>query len=222
MTQPSTVSNATLGERYSAARSALSTADPVMALLIQEHPDFDPRAFLAQLPKMDAFGTVLFQIIGQQLSVAATRAILNRLESLFGGRLPTPRELVDVDAERVHAAGLSKRKVATMRALAQAFVDGDLGDDALAVTSDSEIEAKLTAIPGIGTWTVNGFLLIALDRPDAFPAGDLALRRAVKRLYGLDHLPSESELLSMGERCRPIAASPQPICLIPNSDRSSG
>ena len=181
MTQPSTVTNTTLGERYSAALSALSNTDPVMALLIQVHPDFDPRAFLAQLPKMDAFGTLLFQIIGQQLSVVATRAILNRLESLFGGRLPSPREFLEVEAERVHAAGLSKRKVATMRALAQAFVDGDLDDDALAVTSDSEIEAKLTAIPGIGTWTVNGFLLIALDRPDAFPAGDLALGRAVKR-----------------------------------------
>jgi len=174
-----------------------------MALLIQVHPDFDPRAFLAQLPKMDAFGTLLFQIIGQQLSVVATRAILNRLESLFGGRLPSPREFLKVEAERVHAAGLSKRKVATMRALAQAFVDGDLDDDALAVTSDSDIEAKLTAIPGIGPWTVNGFLLIALDRPDAFPAGDLALRRAVKRLYGLDHLPSEPELLRMAERWRP-------------------
>src|SRR6266568_2874332 len=203
MTQPSTVSNATLGERYSAARSALSTADPVMALLIQERPDFDPRAFLAQLPKMDAFGTVLFQIIGQQLSVIATRAILNRLESLFGGRLPTPREFLDSDPERVHAAGLSKRKVETMRALAQAFVSGDLDDDTLAVTSDAEIEAKLTAIPGIGPWTVNGFLLIALDRPDVFPAGDLALRRAIKRLYGLDHQPSESELLGIAERWRP-------------------
>jgi DNA-3-methyladenine glycosylase II len=203
MTQPSTVTNTTLGERYSAARSALSNTDPVMALLIQVHPDFDPRAFLAQLPKMDAFGTLLFQIIGQQLSVVATRAILNRLESLFGGRLPSPREFLEVEAERVHAAGLSKRKVATMRALAQAFVDGDLDDDALAVTSDSDIEAKLTSIPGIGPWTVNGFLLIALDRPDAFPAGDLALRRAVKRLYGLDHLPSESELLGVAERWRP-------------------
>jgi DNA-3-methyladenine glycosylase II len=190
-------------ERYSAARSALSKADPVMARLIQEQPDFDPRAFLAQLPKMDAFGTLLFQIIGQQLSVASTRAILNRLESLFGGRLPTPRELLDVDAERVHAAGLSRRKVATMRALAQAFVDGDLDDDALAVSSDAEIAAKLTAIPGVGPWTVNGFLLIALDRPDAFPAGDVALRRAVKRLYSLDHLPSESELLGMAEQWRP-------------------
>ena len=138
MTQPSTVTNASLFERYSAARSALSNADPVMARLIQAHPDFDPRAFLAQLPKMDAFGTLLFQIIGQQLSVAATRAILNRLESVFGGRLPTPREFLEVDPERVHAAGLSRRKVETMRALAQAFVDGDLDDDALAVTSDAE------------------------------------------------------------------------------------
>jgi DNA-3-methyladenine glycosylase II len=189
--------------RYSAARSGLSTADPILALLIQEHRDFDPRAFLARLPKMDAFGTLLFQIIGQQLWVAATRAILSRLESLFGGRLPTPREFLEVDSERVHAAGLSRRKVETMRALAQAFVDGDLYDDAFVLTSDANIEAKLTVIPGIGPWTVNGFLLIALDRPDAFPAGDLALRRAVKRLYGLDHLPRESELLAVAERWRP-------------------
>jgi len=174
-----------------------------MAQLIKEHPDFDPRAFLAQLPKMDAFGTLLFQIIGQQLSVFATRAILSRLEALFGGRLPTPRELIDIGAEQVHAAGLSKRKVETMRALAQAFVDGDLDDDTLALTSDAKIEAKLTPIPGIGPWTVNGFLLIALDRPDVFPAGDLALRRAIKRLYGLDQLPSESELLGLAERWRP-------------------
>ena len=203
MSQSSTVAHTSMAARYSAARSALSNADPVIALLIHEHPDFDPRAFLAQLPKMDAFATLLFQIIGQQLSVAATRAILNRLESLFGGRLPTPRELLETDAERVHAAGLSKRKVETMRALAQAFVNGNLDDDTLAVTSDAEIEAKLTAISGIGQWTVNGFLLIALDRPDVFPAGDLTLRRAVKRLYGLDHLPSEPELLGIAERWRP-------------------
>jgi DNA-3-methyladenine glycosylase II len=203
MTQPSPVATTSLAARSSAARSALSNADPVMAVLIHNHPGFDPRAFLAQLPKMDAFGTLLFQIIGQQLSVVATRAILNRLESLFGGRLPTPLEFLAIDAERVHAAGLSKRKVDTMRALAQAFASGDLDDDTLALTSDTEIQAKLTAIPGIGPRTVNGFLLIALDRPDVFPAGDLALRRAVKRLYGLAHLPSESELLAIAERWRP-------------------
>ena len=203
MTQPEPETTARLTQRYAAARSALSKADPVMAKLIEEQPGFDPRAFLAQLPKMDAFGELLFQIIGQQLSVAATRAILTRLEGLYGGRLPTPREFLDVDAQRVHEAGLSNRKVETMRALAQKFVNGELDDDTLALSSDAEIEAKLTAIPGIGPWTVNGFLLIALDRPDAFPAGDLALQRAVRRLYGLDHLPTESELLGMAERWRP-------------------
>jgi len=201
VTQPITA--ARLSERYGAARSVLSKADPVMAKLIEDQPDFDPRAFLAQLPKMDAFGELLFQIIGQQLSVSATRAILNRLETLFGGRLPTPREFLDIDAERVHAAGLSNRKVETMRTLAQMFVDGRLDDDSIALSSDADIAAKLTAVPGIGRWTVNGFLLIALDRPDVFPAGDLALRRAVKRLYGLDHLPSEPELLGIAERWRP-------------------
>ena len=203
MTQPEPVAPARLTQRYAAARSALSKADPVMAKLIEEQPGFDPRAFLAQLRKMDAFGELLFQIIGQQLSVAATRAILTRLQDLFGGRLPPPREFLDVDALRVHEAGLSNRKVETMRTLAQKFVDGELDDDALALSSDAEIEAKLTAVPGIGPWTVNGFLLIALDRPDAFPAGDLALRRAVRRLYGLDRLPTESELLGLAERWRP-------------------
>ncbi len=174
-----------------------------MAQLIKEHPDFDPRAFLAQLPKMDAFGTLLFQIIGPQLSVIATRAILNRLEAPFGGRLPSPREFLDVDPEGVHAVGLSNRKVETMRALAERFVNGGLDDETVRLSSDAEIEAKLTAIPGIGPWTVNGFLLIALDRSDVFPGGDLALRRAVRRLYGLDHLPMESELLGIAERWRP-------------------
>ena len=203
MTQPAPVAASSLAQRYAAARSALSTADPVMAKLIEEQSDFDPRAFLARLPKMDAFGELVFQIIGQQLSVTATRAILTRLEGLFGERLPTPREFLDVDAQRVHEAGLSNRKVASMRALAQKFVDGELDDDTLALSSDAEIEAKLIAVPGIGPWTVNGFLMIALDRPDAFPAGDLALRRAVRRLYGLDRLPTESELLGLAERWRP-------------------
>ena len=116
-----------------------------MAKLIEEQPGFDPRAFLAQLPTMDAFGELLFQIIGQQLSVAATRVILTRLEGLYGGRLPTPREFLDVAAQRVHEAGLSNRKVETMRALAQKFVNGELDDDTLALSSDAENEAKLIA-----------------------------------------------------------------------------
>jgi DNA-3-methyladenine glycosylase II len=69
--------------------------------------------------------------------------------------------------------------------------------------TDEEIEAALTQVPGIGPWTAHGFLIVALDRPDVLLAGDLALQRAVKRAYGLDHRPTENEMLQLAERWRP-------------------
>src|SRR5881394_1062240 len=79
------------------ARSYLRNADPVLARLIDDRPAFDPRAWLAQLPPMDLYGALLFQVTGQQLSVLATRRILGRIEALFGGHLPSPTELLAVD-----------------------------------------------------------------------------------------------------------------------------
>ena len=78
-------------------RAYLRNADPVMAGLIDQRPDFDPEAWRAQLPPMDLFGALLFQVIGQQLSVAATRTILGRIQAPFGGRLPAPAELLALD-----------------------------------------------------------------------------------------------------------------------------
>ena len=72
-------------------RSHLRNADPVLARLIDDRPDFDPRAWMALLPPMDLYGALLFQITGQQLSVPATRRTLARIEALFDGHLPTPR-----------------------------------------------------------------------------------------------------------------------------------
>jgi DNA-3-methyladenine glycosylase II len=69
--------------------------------------------------------------------------------------------------------------------------------------SDDEIEAALTEVSGIGPWTAHGFLIVALDRPDVLLSGDLALRHAVQRVYALDHLPSEPELVALAERWRP-------------------
>jgi DNA-3-methyladenine glycosylase II len=207
-------------DRYAVARSYLRETDPVLARLIDQHPDFDPRQWLAQLPKMDPFGALLFQVAGQQLSVRATRAILGRIEALFGGRLPSPREFLDADPETIRGAGLSRRKVQTMRALAQSFVTGELGDKTFLDRPDEEIEAKLTAIPGIGPWTARGFLLIALDRPDVFPAGDLALRRAVKRLYGLGQLPAEAQVLEIAGRWRPYRSLAAGYLFLSEFDRS--
>lgn len=174
-----------------------------MRRLIDARPRFDPRAWLAELPKLDAFGALVFQIIGQQLSVQATRRLLTRLQDQFSGRLPTPTEVLDADPETLHASGLSRRKVHTIRALAAEFAEGRISGEALRAMSDAEIEARLTAIPGIGRWTVQGLLIIGLERDDVVLPGDLALRRAIQRAYGLDELPSEDDVLRIAEPWRP-------------------
>ena len=113
------------------ARSYLSTADPVLARLIDDRPDFDPRAWMDQLPPMDLFGALLFQVTGQQLSVAATRRTMARIQALFGGHLPAPAELLAVDPGQLRQAGLSWRKVSTLRDLADRLTDGRLDQDVL-------------------------------------------------------------------------------------------
>ena len=185
------------------AREFLRNADPVLGRVIDAHPGFRPRAWMDDLPPRDAFGTLIFQVVGQQLSVAATRAIVSRIEERFGGRLPTPAEALAADPQVLRAAGLSARKGATIRALAERFVDGRLSDVGLTGMTDAEVEAALTEVPGIGPWSAHGFLLVALDRPDVFLSGDLALRRSIQRAYGFDHLPTEDEVAEVSDRWRP-------------------
>jgi DNA-3-methyladenine glycosylase II len=185
------------------AREVLRKADPVLAQLIDARPDFRPRAWIDELPPLDAFGTLIFQVAGQQLSVSATRTIVSRIEQHFGGHLPSPAELIAADPQVLRDSGMSTRKSATLRDLAERFVDGRLRDDALARMTDAEVEAALTEVPGIGPWTARGFLLVGLDRPDVFLSGDLALRRAVGRAYGFDHPPTDAEMAEVSDRWRP-------------------
>ena len=185
------------------ARSYLRNADPVLARLIDERPDFDPRAWIAQLPPMDLYGALLFQVTGQQLSVAATRRTLARIEALFGGHLPSPVELLAADPGRLREAGLSWRKIATLRDLAERMSDGRLDPEVLSGLPDDELMTQLTAISGIGPWTVQGAMLIALGREDVVLPGDLALRKAVQAAYLLDHLPTPQEILDIADKWRP-------------------
>jgi DNA-3-methyladenine glycosylase II len=187
----------------SQARSYLRQADPVLTRLIDDRPDFDPRAWMAQLPPMDLYGALLFQVTGQQLSVPATRRTLARIQALFGGHLPAPGELLAVDPGQLRQAGLSWRKVATLRDLAERMTDCRLNQDVLSTLPDDELMAELTAIPGIGPWTVQGALLIALQREDVVLPGDLALRKAVQGAYQLDHLPTQQEVIAIAEKWRP-------------------
>jgi DNA-3-methyladenine glycosylase II len=185
------------------AREFLRKADPVLGRLIDARPEFRPRAWMEELPPLDAFGTLVFQVAGQQLSVASTRAIIRHLEEHFGGHMPSAAELLAADSQVLRDSGFSARKGQTLRALAERFVDGRLSEEALSGMTDAEVEVTLTEVPGIGPWTARGFLLVALDRPDVFLTGDLALRRAIQRAYGFDHLPTEDEVAQVSDRWRP-------------------
>jgi DNA-3-methyladenine glycosylase II len=184
-------------------REFLRKADPVLARLIDARPDFRPRAWMDDLPPLDAFATLVFQVAGQQLSVGSTRAIISHLRQRFGGHLPSPAELLAADPNVLREAGFSARKSDTLRALAERFVEGRLSEEAFPGMTDQEVESALTEVPGIGPWTARGFLLVALDRPDVFLTGDLALRRAIQREYAFDHLPTDEELVELSDRWRP-------------------
>lgn len=190
-------------KREAAALATLRKADAVIAALIDANPNYDPDAWIAQLPKMDAFGVLTFQVIGQQLSVAVTRTLLGRLMDRFGGHLPSSEQLLAANPEDIRAAGLSHRKVRTLRELAERFVDGRLNREELERLPDEEVVARLTDVSGVGRWTAEGFLAIALHREDVVLPGDLALRKAIRSAYGLDHLPSQAEVVTIAEAWRP-------------------
>lgn len=181
----------------------LRHADPVLARVIDAHPEFDPRAWLRELPPMDAFGALVFQIAGQQLSVASTRRILERVYAAYGGRNPSAVELLATEPAVLRAAGLSARKVETLRTVAEAFAEGTVSERGFREMSDEAIERELTALKGVGPWTVHGMLIIALDRPDVVLPGDLALRKAMQRVYALGALPTPEDVLRIAEPWRP-------------------
>jgi DNA-3-methyladenine glycosylase II len=181
----------------------LHAADPVLTQVIDEHPDFDPDVWIRRLPALDLFGALVFQIVGQQISVVAATAIFARLTGRFGGRVPDARELAAVDQETLRGLGLSWRKAATVLDLAQRFSDGRLSETELRELPDQEVIKRFTEVKGIGAWTVQGALLIALQRPDVIRPDDLALRHAIQARYGLGHLPDAAEVADLARRWKP-------------------
>jgi DNA-3-methyladenine glycosylase II len=151
----------------------------------------------------DPYGALLRSIVGQQLSTKAARSIYGRLVELFGGSTPSPQQLLDADPETVRAVGLSNAKVRYVRSLAEHVLSGELELDRLPELGDEEVEREVTAVKGLGQWTAHMFLIFHLGRPDVLPVGDLGVRRAVERAYGLEGLPSAEELERLGERWAP-------------------
>jgi DNA-3-methyladenine glycosylase II len=151
----------------------------------------------------DAYGALLRSIVGQQLSTKAARTIYERLTGLFDDQTPTPADLLAADPEALRGAGLSRAKVAYLRDLAERVEDGDLDLEHISELPDAEVSAQLTAVKGLGQWTVDMFLIFHLGRPDILPVGDLGIRRAAQIAYGLDDLPDAGKLERIAEPWRP-------------------
>ncbi len=152
----------------------------------------------------DHYGALVRSITGQQLSVLAARAIYGRLTDRFGGRPPTPQEILADEPEELRAAaGLSRAKVSYLRSLAEHVISGELELERLDDLSDEEVIAELVAVKGLGLWTAQMFLMFHLDRPDVLPTGDLGIRRAMERAYGLDGLPDPATMERIAEPWRP-------------------
>jgi len=181
----------------------LHRADPVLARLIDDGGPLPLEPDSRGRPD-DLYGALVRTIAGQQLSVKAARAIYKRLTDRFGGRTPTPEEILADDPDELRvAAGFSRAKTGYLRSLAEHVVSGELELDRLAEMSDEEVMRELTAVKGIGEWSAHMFLMFTLHRPDVLPVGDLGIRNAVLAQFGLEALPKPAELEQLAEPWRP-------------------
>ncbi|MFI5010220.1 MAG: DNA-3-methyladenine glycosylase family protein [Solirubrobacterales bacterium] len=181
----------------------LRDADPVLAALIE---DFGPRGLDdgRDGSPHDHYGTLVRAIVGQQLSTKAAASIFARLTERYGGRTPTPEEVLAADPEELRlAAGLSRPKVGYLRSLAEHVLSGELELERLDELDDEAVTAELVAVKGLGVWTAHMFLMFQLERPDVLPVGDLGIRRAIERAYGLKSLPDASAMEKIAQPWRP-------------------
>lgn len=152
----------------------------------------------------DHYGALVRSITGQQLSVRAAASIYARLLARFAGRPPTPQQILADDPQELRAAaGLSNAKVAYLRSLAEHVISGELELERMDALPDERVMQELVAVKGIGAWTAQMFLMFHLQRPDVLPVGDLGIRRAIERAYGLDALPLEEQMEQIASPWRP-------------------
>ena len=186
-----------------AEQEHLHAADPVLARIIDTMGKL-PSTRAGRPDRDDHYGALVRSIVGQQLSVLAARAIYGRLIERYGGRPPTPQELLaDEPGELRAAAGLSRAKVGFLRSLAEHVLSGELELALLDDLPDEQVIAELVAVKGLGEWTAHMFLMFHLQRPDVLAVGDLGIRRAMERAYRLDGLPGAAEMQAIAEPWRP-------------------
>ena len=179
----------------------LSKADDRLAELIKVVGPFS-----AELRSMSSpFEALARNIVYQQLNGTAAATIHSRVLALFGGKSRMrPQDILEASDEALRSAGLSRNKAEALRDLAAKTLDGTVPTLArLRRMSDEEIIERLTAVRGIGRWTVEMLLMFRLGRPDVLPVGDYGVRKGFSLVYQPDELPTPKQLAEYGERWRP-------------------
>jgi len=186
-----------LDRQVERACNTLRRRDPVLRALIRQHGTHRMNA------ERDYFQLMVATIISQQLSTKAANSIYRRLIENLGGRRPRPRNLLAASDAQLLGAGLSRSKAKYLRNVAQAFTTRRMGPKTFAPMNDDEVIARLTEIKGVGVWSAHMFLMFGLTRLDVFPIGDLGLRNAMERQYGLRRPASEKRLTAIADGWRP-------------------
>ncbi len=183
------------------AIASISEADERIGLLIQLVGPFK----LDYRPAQDPFEALCQAVVHQQLSSKAAGTIYRRFtELIFPAVIPTPESVQTLSAEQMKSAGLSGAKTAAIFDLAEKTREGVVPDgESIARMTDEEIMQRLTAVKGVGMWTVEMLLMVRLGRPDILPATDLGIRKGFALLYGYAEPPPPDVLLEHGERWRP-------------------
>lgn len=178
----------------------LKKADPVLGGIIER-----VGSYAIQYRNPD-FQTLVRSIVYQQLHGKAALTMFNRLVTAAKADPLTPESILRLRPARMRALGLSKQKLTYIRDLARRTQGGEVDFARLAGLPDDEVVEHLTKVKGIGVWTVHMFLIFALRRPDVLPTGDLGVRGAIKKAYGLADLPKPEEMERMAACWRPYCS----------------
>ena len=178
----------------------LSRADRHLARVIRHIGSFPTKRPKPQQP----FASLLQAIVYQQLASTAAATILGRVKALGASGFPTPEEILALDETKLRGAGLSRQKIAAVKDLAAKTLDGTVPPlSKLRRMSEEEIHERLIQVRGIGTWSVQMFLMFRLGRPDVLPIHDLGIRKGFQIVYGHKDVPKPQFILEHGERWRP-------------------
>ncbi|RTZ45562.1 DNA-3-methyladenine glycosylase 2 family protein [Candidimonas sp. SYP-B2681] len=195
------------------ANTSNSSPEEILRQRLQSLLQLDPRLTQVHniagpvLPRISTpgFAGLARVVCGQQLSVASASAIWNRLEAQSGG--VTPESFLALDETTLRSVGLSRSKHLTLKNMAQVVVSGHLDFAVVHGLPAEEAIARLTKHKGIGPWTAEIYLMFCAGHPDIFPAGDLALQKAVGEAFGIDPFPDRRALISIAADWAPHRAT---------------